>query len=226
MKTESPNLIKHVVHLFEGARNSDMAVPMEKYMKNLFPFLGIKTPKRRDLTQHFFKESGLLSQPLHTEFIRGLWRLDQREYQYLAVDYLTRVTKKLEKEHVHLLKELIVNKSWWDTVDTIAQKSVGALAERYPELINECIKPWSVHENIWLRRTAILFQLKYKENTNEELLFSIIEENSACKEFFIQKAIGWALREYSKTNPKSVRLFIENHQLANLSVREGSKYLI
>ena len=102
---------------------------------------------------------------------------------------------------------------------------MGEIVKRYPEVIEETINQWAVHDNMWLRRTAILFQLKYKEQTNENLLYHYINKNADSKEFFIQKAIGWALREYSKTNSESVKTFIEGNQLARLSVREGSKYL-
>lgn len=115
---------------------------------------------------------------------------------------------------------LISTKSWWDTVDAIAPKPVGKIAASYPEVIEETLDGWAVHENMWLRRAAILFQLKYKEKTDDALLYRYILKNADSKEFFIQKAIGWALREYSKTNPASVKEFIENHKLAPLSVRE------
>ena len=123
------------------------------------------------------------------------------------------------------MEQLITKKSWWDTVDMLAQKQVGWIAKNHPEVIEETIEKWSVSDHLWLRRSAILFQLKYKENTNEELLYRYIIINAESEDFFIQKAIGWALREYSKTNPQSVRDFIANHQLAKLSVREGSKYI-
>jgi 3-methyladenine DNA glycosylase AlkD len=123
-----------------------------------------------------------------------------------------------------LLERLITTKSWWDSVDSIAPL-VGELARKYPELVEENINHWSKHDNYWLRRASILFQLKYKDETNEALLYDYMVKNADSKEFFIQKAIGWALREYSKTNPKSVKAFIEGNQLAPLSIREGSKYL-
>ncbi|MEN2766316.1 DNA alkylation repair protein [Ornithinibacillus sp. 16A2E] len=95
----------------------------------------------------------------------------------------------------------------------------------HPEVIQEKIEKWSTDSNMWLRRTSILFQLKYKKYTNEQLLYTYIRRNANSREFFIQKAIGWALREYSKTNPESVKNFIAENELAKLSVREGSKYL-
>ena len=153
-----------------------------------------------------------------------MWEKAEREYQYTAITYIGKYAKKLLKADLLFLKELITTKSWWDSVDGIAPL-VGELAKSYPEVIEETINQWSVHENMWVRRAAILFQLKYKEQTNENLLYQYIVKNADSKEFFIQKAIGWALREYSKTNSDSVKRFIEGNQLAPLSVREGSKYL-
>jgi 3-methyladenine DNA glycosylase AlkD len=123
------------------------------------------------------------------------------------------------------MEQLITTKSWWDTVDAIAPKAVGKIADKFPEVVPETIDGWATHDYMWLKRAAILFQLKYKQKTDEELLYQYIRQNAASKEFFIQKAIGWALREYSKTNPASVKKFIEGQPLAPLSVREGSKYL-
>lgn len=210
---------------FENNRNEQNAGPMKKYMKDLFPFLGIKTPERTRLTKLFYQQSGILKQDFQHEFVLELWEQPEREYQYAAIDYISRSLKKLVKEDLPLFEKLITTKSWWDTVDMLAQKPVGTIAQNNPEVTSETIEDWAFGDLLWLRRTAILFQLKYKERTNEDLLYRYIEGNTDSKEFFIQKAIGWSLREYSKTNPESVRGFIENHTLAPLSVREGSKYL-
>jgi len=210
---------------FENNRNEQNAEPMKKYMKNLFPFLGIKTPERNKLTKLFYQQSGILKLDFQHDVVLELWQQPEREYQYAAIDYIGRSLKKLVKEDLPFFEKLITTKSWWDTVDMLAQKPVGTIAEKYPEVITESIDSWAISENLWLRRTALLFQLKYKGNTNEVLLYRYIESNAESKEFFIQKAIGWALREYSKTHPESVREFINSHSLAPLSIREGSKYL-
>jgi 3-methyladenine DNA glycosylase AlkD len=214
-----------LIQMFEENRNSADAEPMRKYMKDHFLFLGIKSPLRKELEKQFFKETNLLKEPLNHEFVTELWKKDDREYQYTALAYLEKSLKKLQKEDLPFLEDLIVTKSWWDTVDALAPKPVGEISRKYPEVIEETIKGWATNENLWLRRASILFQLKYKQQTNENLLFQYIQQNADSKEFFIQKAIGWALREYSKTNPYSVKRFIENNQLAPLSIREGSKYL-
>jgi 3-methyladenine DNA glycosylase AlkD len=214
-----------LTHLFEENRNQENAEPMKKYMKDHFPFLGIKKPLRSELEKQFFQETGLLKEPFNQEFIRELWAKEEREYQYTGLVYMEKSLKKLEKTDLPFMEELITTKSWWDTVDAIAPKPVGEIAKRFPEVIEETIDGWAVHDDLWLRRSAILFQLKYKGNTNEEKLYQYIRLNADSKEFFIQKAIGWALREYSKTNPASVKTFIEETKLAPLSIREGSKYL-
>ncbi|MEH7343217.1 DNA alkylation repair protein [Bacillus sp. JJ1532] len=218
-------MIQLLVELFEQNRDPEKAGPMEAYMKNHFPFLGIKSPDRKGLVRQLFQESGLLKQDFQPEFVLALWEKEEREYQYAAMDYLERCLKQLDKQHISLIEQLITTKPWWDTVDLLASKAVGAIAEKHPEVITETIEGWAYGDHLWLRRTAILFQLKYKNQTDEKLLYRYIEHNKDSKEFFIQKAIGWALREYSKTNPESVKEFIESTTLASLSVREGSKYI-
>ncbi|MGJ7920661.1 DNA alkylation repair protein [Neobacillus sp. LXY-4] len=214
-----------VREILEEHRNAENAGPMAKYLKNKFPFLGIKSPERRELTKLIFQQIDVKNEPVDVEFILTLWDQAEREYQYVALDYLAKVIKKVNKAEIGLMEKLITTKSWWDTVDTLASQPVGTIVADAKELIPAVIDGWSIHENMWLRRTSILFQLKYKQATDEELLYRYILANAGSKEFFIQKAIGWALREYSKTNPESVKQFIEKNTLMPLSVREGSKYI-
>ena len=129
------------------------------------------------------------------------------------------------KDDIFFIKDLIITKSWWDTVDLIASNLLGEICKKYPSLIDEQIVFWINDENMWLRRSSIIFQLRYKENTNLEILQKSIESNIDDDEFFIQKAIGWALREYSKTDYKWVLNFINNHNLSKLSKREAEKYI-
>ena len=217
--------VAYLKQLFEKERNEDQAMAMARYMKDQFPFYGIKTPERRKCMALFFKETDILKSPLSHDFCLTLWNMPEREWQYAALDYLVRYERKLEVEDLPFLKKLIMFKSWWDTVDMIATKLVGNLVLKNPDLIDTTLNDWVIDNNIWLRRTAILFQLSYKEQTNEDLLYQYIIKNAGHKEFFIQKAIGWALREYSKTNPESVTHFIKTTNLAALSRREGSKYI-
>ncbi len=218
-------MLQTLMLLFEANRNNENSVPMEKYMKNHFPFLGIKTPRRRELMKEFYQQSGILTQDFQEDFVAKLWELEEREYQYAALDYMEKSLKKLDKSHLPFCERLIRTKSWWDTVDVLAPKPVGTIADKFPEVISERIDGWAEGDHLWLTRAAILFQLKYKEKTDEELLYRYILQNNESSEFFIQKAIGWVLREYSKTNPDSVKGFIGSHNLPKLSVREGSKYI-
>ncbi len=210
---------------FGNNRNEHQAGPMKKYMKDRFSFLGIKKPERNRIIKQFYQQTGILKGEFHQEFVIKLWEQDEREYQYAALDYMERSLKKLSKKDLSFIEFLITTKSWWDTVDMLASKPVGKIAKDHPEVIKEMIDGWAYGDHLWLRRSAILFQLKYKDQTDEELLYRYIEQNAESKEFFIQKVIGWVLREYSKTNPASVKQFIETHSLSALSIREGSKYL-
>src|SRR5690554_6075997 len=219
------NMITKIISLFEANQNKEQAVPMAKYMKNKFPFLGIKTPARKTLMKEFYNKSGLLKEPFREDFVLALWEQEAREYQYAALDYIRRQFNKIDKSNLPLMEKLITTKSWWDTVDMLAQHPVGTIAHNHPEVITETIEGWAHGDQMWLQRTAILFQLRYKEKTNDQLLYEFIKQNARSKEFFIQKAIGWALREYSKTNPASVKQFIAHNKLPKLSVREGSKYI-
>ena len=205
--------------------NPEAAGPMKKYMRDRFEFLGLKSPRRRELLKAFVAEYGLPPVEGLDEIMRELWAWPQREYQYTALDLLDRRQKKLTPDDVGLLEDLIVTKSWWDTVDLLATHGVGRLFALYPEIRDEPIGRWRASDDFWLRRTTLLFQLSYKNETDEELLYALIRENLESKEFFIQKAIGWALREYSKTNGASVQAFVAGTDLAPLSKREALKWL-
>lgn len=214
-----------LIELFKAHADPEKAVPMKKYMRNQFKFLGIKTPRRRDLIKTFIAEHGLPPMDSLDDIIRQLWEFPEREYQYTAIGLLDRRQKKLTPDHVPLLEHLIVTKSWWDTVDGLASHQVGRLFMKFPEIRDEHIGRWRKSENFWLRRTTLLFQLGYKTNTDEALLFDIIRENLDSDEFFIQKAIGWVLREYSKTEAESVVQFVHRTNLPSLSHREALKWL-
>ena len=148
-----------------------------------------------------------------------------REFQYAAVDYLILKKKYLNKSHIGKLKEYALTKSWWDSIDFL-DRIIGDIALR-DETVNDILLEWSLSDNIWLRRIAIDHQLLRKDKTNTELLEKIIINNLNNKEFFINKAIGWSLRDYSKTNPNWVRNFIQKHKenMANISIKEASKYI-
>lgn len=213
-----------LAELFYQHKNAARAVHMAAYMKNNFPFLGIPKPDRTVLQRAFFTQAKKAA-ALDWTFVSRMWDLPEREFQYCAVDYLSAQAGLLEKSDVEKIAALIVRKSWWDTIDSLAANVVGVLCAKFPELIESHVLQWAASDNIWLVRVAILFQLKYKAHTNTELLSAIIAKNKGTKEFFINKAIGWALREYSKTNAAWVKAFLADVTLHPLSAREGGKYV-
>jgi 3-methyladenine DNA glycosylase AlkD len=216
---------QQLINFFRRHKNEENAGPMEAYMRNQFEFLGIRTPERKVLLSAFLKENGKPDLEELPAVVRTLWAQPEREFQYLALTLLDKERKNLNPEYLSLLEELVVTKSWWDTIDTIASRIAGFVIKKYPEEGEAFLERWIASNNFWLNRTAILHQLSYKGDTNEEKLFSYIKQHSSSKEFFIEKAIGWALREYSKTAPETVVTFIETEALRPLSKREGLKYL-
>lgn len=205
-------------------KNEQEAEKMSKYMLNKFKYVGIKTPERRKIFKDFFKEYKN-EKEIDWEFVDKCWENEYREFQYVATDYLNNMKDSLTADDISKFKKLILEKSWWDTIDNL-DTIIGNLALKYPEL-NETLLKWSKDENMWLRRIAIDHQLLRKDKTNTELLTKILKNNLGQTEFFINKAIGWALRDYSKTNAEWVRNFIEENRenMAKLSIREASKYL-
>ncbi|KJQ62237.1 DNA alkylation repair protein [Streptococcus cristatus] len=215
--------VEELLENLKAVAKPDDAVAMKAYMKNKFEFLGVKTPVRRKLAKAFFKQP--TDSVIDWVFINESWDNPYRELQYAALDYLEIRKKLLTPSDLPRLKKLAQTKSWWDTIDFL-DRLVGSIIARFPET-KEIILSWSCDQDFWLRRLAIDHQLLRKEDTDTELLEKILVNNLGQTEFFINKAIGWALRDYSKTNPDWVRDFIERHQteMAALSIREGSKYL-
>jgi 3-methyladenine DNA glycosylase AlkD len=207
----------------EKNKNAEQAVKMAAYMQNKYVFLGIPKPKLKEIIKPYIKEGK--KHDIDWKFINLCWKKNYREAQYVAMEYLDSLSKLLTDDDLSQLKKLIVTKSWWETADTI-DAMVGEIILRNKNLEKEMLK-WSKDENIWVRRVAIDFQQKYKEKTNQKLFEQIIVNNFGTDEFFINKAIGWSLREYSKVNKKGVKDFINKYkkQLHKLSIKEASKYL-
>ncbi|MDR1452748.1 MAG: DNA alkylation repair protein, partial [Candidatus Margulisbacteria bacterium] len=178
------------------------AIKMSAYMRAKFVFLGLSTPKRKALCRSFW-QAAKKENYLDWTFVMACWQKPPREFQYTALDYLFLKQNLLRPGDLPKLKKLAVTKSWWDTIDGLA-RLVGGIALNYPEVKNILLK-WSAAENFWLRRIAIDHQLLYKTQTDPKLLARIIVNNLGQTEFFINKAIGWSLREYSKTAPAWVR---------------------
>lgn len=210
--------------LFEKNSDKEKALPMAKYMKNHFVFYGISAADRKRLYKEFLKTEKK-QQQVDWDFLRECYEDEHREFQYLAYDYLLAMKKFVHFEHIPQIKLFIMTRSWWDTVDFLSQV-VGNIA-MMDSRVDELMLTWSLEENIWIKRVAILYQLRFKTKTNPTQLEQIILNCLGTNEFFINKAIGWALREYSKVHPEWVRQFLANHQekLAKLSIREANKYL-
>jgi len=211
--------------LFEKNADPSQAAPMKKYMRDQFEYLGIKTPQSAALQKQFYAEYGLPEVADLDPILRDLWSLPQREFQYVGLGLLDKLEKKLPAKFIKTIEYLIVTKSWWDTVDAIASHTVGTHFRRFPEVREKYLPKWRASTNIWLRRTAILFQLNYKKETDFELLCEIIRENLDSKEFFINKAIGWALRQYARVDPNAVSKFVKSTPLHPLSRREAMKHI-
>jgi 3-methyladenine DNA glycosylase AlkD len=217
--------VREVQREFEALRNPELAVPMARYMLDQFPFLGIRTPVvTAALHPILLAAKPAIDEPFLAEAVRKLWRRPEREYHHAAAYILHRCEKRLTPVSLPLLRELILEKSWWDSVDALATRCVGPLVARYPKLRGE-MDAWSTDENMWIRRTAIIHQLGCKDRTDVERLFEYCAANAHDREFFIRKAIGWALRQYARTDARAVIRFVEGHpELSNLSKREALKH--
>lgn len=217
--------LKPLISSYEAYADPERAKKMRAYMKEQFDYLGLQTPVRRELTKAYHAEYAYPDPEQVEGIVEECWQLPYREYKYFAMELMVKMKGKLGHDAIFLYEDLITRESWWDTIDLIAPSLVGYHFQQYPEERSEYIKKWIKSGNRWLQRSCILFQLKYKTNTDTRLLKSIILKLKDSKEFFIRKAIGWILREYSKTDPGFVVRFVQNHELSGLSHREALKWL-
>jgi 3-methyladenine DNA glycosylase AlkD len=211
--------------LFAGHADPVAAAPMKRYMRDQFEYLGLKSPRIGMLHREHIDKHGLPPLSDLDAILRELWALPEREFQYVATGLLGRLENQIPAEFIETLEYLLVTKSWWDTVDTISTGVVGVHFKRFPEVRGRYLTKWRRSENFWLRRTTLLFQLNYKSETDFGLLCEIIRENLGSKEFFINKAIGWALRQHTRVDPDTVREFVAATSLHPLSAREALKWL-
>ncbi|GAB2565015.1 DNA alkylation repair protein [Gracilibacillus alcaliphilus] len=222
MKNEYIQIIQGLLTPYE---NKQEAIKMKQYMRNQYDFLGIRAPQRKQLVRFLIKEHGLPSEESFKTIIYELWALPERDYQSIALELIDRKSKQFKEDDIELIEDLITNKSWWDTVDWIASKHAGNYFLQYPENKWVITERWIQSDNIWLQRSAIIFQLKYKTDTDEAHLYDYITQCLGSDEFFINKAIGWALREYSKINPQSVLDFVDRTPLPKFSRTEALKVI-
>lgn len=227
-------LIEQIHKLLDDHAVEADALPMKKYMRDLFPFKGVKGPARQEIVKHLqdtYRLTGLEKGKMANAdslivFMEQCWEQPWREFQYIAMALGEKHLRLLQPEHLPALEQLILHKSWWDTIDWLAPKAVGSILRRFPEYVESWPDRWIEADNFWLQRSAILFQLKYKTRTDFERLAAYILKRASSREFFVQKAAGWALREYSKTEGLAVQEFIDQHpELPPLTRREGLKWL-
>lgn len=222
---------KELIDLFEkeyqANSNRANANQMRAYMKDQYPFVGIKAPLRKELFRSHWKNHKSLIINEYQDIVTKLWNKPERDYQMLALEVLSKSQKQLSVFDLPFLEKLIITKSWWDTIDFLASNSVAYILKGNTKLQTEVTNKFFNSGNMWLQRTALLFQLKYKDQTDQKLLFELIRRTFGSKEFFINKASGWALRQFSKFEPGVVKDFINvnRENLSNLTIREGSKYL-
>lgn len=221
---ETAELARRLFADLRAAADGERAAQMAAYMRDQFRYLGVQTPARRKISRPFLN-AAKKERLLDWDFVDACWQAEEREFQYVAADYLRKVRRLLIVADLPRIRGLAVTKPWWDTVDSL-DATVGSIVAQSAEG-RELILEWARDESMWVRRLAIDHQLQRKESTDVELLSSIIEANLGSGEFFIDKAVGWALRDYSKTDPEWVRAFIAEHRqgMAALAVREASKYL-
>ncbi len=215
------SIIQEIQELYLDASNAEEAKGMAAYMKNNFEFLGIKKPIRSEILKPYFIELKKYSSEEILCIAKELWELPEREYHYTAIELLVKAKKKWTPEYFEFFEYMLCTKSWWDSVDTIATKLIGEYVLQHRKTLEARMREYALDENKWRRRTSIIFQLFYRDECNIELLFENIILNKKDPEFFIQKAIGWSLRQISVKHPDLVRDFVEEQGLKGLAKREA-----
>jgi 3-methyladenine DNA glycosylase AlkD len=206
-------------------RNRTAAIGAQSYMKDIAPFLGVKTPERRSLVKKIARELDLPTSDELAQTARALWKLEEREFHYVAFDliqiHIDVANKKFLEDHVEYL---ITHKSWWDTVDGLGSAAVSPLTDKYG--CEKLIEKWNKSTNIWLIRSAIQHQRGRRFEADNKLILRYCHEHAESTEFFIVKAIGWALRDMAKVSPREVRKFLMEHpDLGRVAVREAERGL-
>ncbi len=218
--------VKKVSDTLHKNSNAQNARAMENYLLGQFKFIGLKKPQRAALCKPLYDElKPIITEKWILETAPLLWKKKERELHYVALDLFEKNKKLITPASFKTLEKMIITKSWWDSVDGISSYAIAPLILNYPELKGE-LERFSKDKNMWLNRVAIIHQILYKEKTDTKFLYRVCERHMHREEFFIRKAIGWALRQYAKTNPKEVYGFVEKnkHKLSNLSYREALKH--
>ena len=217
--------LKEIVKIYKANANSMNAAGAKAYLLNQFEFFGIKTPQRRTLCKAFYKTHPIQNHDELSLIVKECFEQPQRELHYFAIELVGHHKKIWNKKTLPLIEWMITHKSWWDSVDSTNTHVISEFFILFPEHIPAYTSKWNQSSNIWLQRMSILFQLNYKQNTDTALLKAYIEHCINEQDFFIRKAIGWALRAYAKNNPKWVKAFVKSHpNLSPLSKREALKH--
>jgi 3-methyladenine DNA glycosylase AlkD len=219
-------LVTELIEGLELLADKHKAAEMAAYMKGKFAFYGVPAPDRKLVQKQVFIIHKMSSAEELMQCVNALYELPQRELHYMAVDLISKYKNKfLSASHLPWLQELVCTNSWWDTVYILNNHAVGVVLLKNLSEQKKWAEAWSNSDNMWLQRVAIIHQNFFKAKTNLPLLEKIILQHAHSKEFFIQKAIGWALRQYAYVDARWVRDFLNTHELAKLSVREASKHL-
>lgn len=211
---------------FEANADSKIAKEQKAYLRNQFSFYGMKTPVRRAIQKPFLAKTYLPPKENLENLIKILWNKPQREYHYFAQELTQKYEKQFEEKDIILFEYMVTHNSWWDTVDFIAPKLIGEYFKLFPNQRDPYVKKWLASNDIWLQRSCVIFQLLSKEKMDAEFLAYVINSLLGSKEFFINKAIGWALRDYSRTNPEWVKHFAAKTDLHALSRREALRLIL
>jgi len=210
---------------FEKHGDPAIAAGAKAYMRNRSEFYGLPSHLRKQLLKEFIAKSGYPPYENLEEMVQYAWEQPQREWQYAAMEIVEKSLKKADQNLVDLAEWMITNKSWWDTVDYVAPNIAGVLFKKFPEIKIQYIEKWMQSGNLWLQRSCLLHQLRDNKTADSQLLFNLCERLSGHPDFFIRKAIGWSLRQYSKSFPEAVTDFINTHELSNLSRKEALKVI-
>ncbi len=218
--TVAHEYLEQIKILFEEKRDAAYAEQSKAYLLHQFPFIGLRAAERRNIIKGLFTGQPLPDMESVETLAKELWALPERDYHHAAIHTIAFHKKLWQPETIQLLEYGITHNSWWDTVDTIVADCASHLLLKFP-INTPTTTAWNQSNNLWLQRSSIIYQKGYRHKTNEHLLTKHILTHIESKEFFLQKAIGWALRSYAETNPQWVLEFVNRYPLAALSKREA-----
>jgi len=219
--------VAYVRSALAAQANPEKAAGMQAYMKTDMPFYGVQKPARTEILRHLESEFAPVSQEGYEELVAALWELPHREEKYLAQGVAIAFSQFIVPDSLPIYERFIDEGAWWDFVDETATHMIRKLVLEYPNDVWPIVDTWIEHNNMWRRRTAIICQVGAKDRTDTERLFAFCAARADETEFFIRKAIGWALREHAKTDPVAVAAFVSthSHELSGLSYREATKHI-